>query len=374
MDMQKRQHFGRVLSVVVLVLAAGFAAHLVSAATLTSAYDRLNRVQSGLTTGVVHNIVFTPATTVSGGTDSILLLQFPASDGGKWCQTAGSLTEAVDTENGATGLLGTLTGGGSCTKGNGTTQDTLIICSTGSNTWTSGNLYGVTVSGNTGVLGTSATTSNNILVNFTTGTAGSCTSTLSTTDDTGSIALATLANDQVAVTATVPPLLSFSISGASVGFGTLTSANVYYANTAGTGATSEPSAGNMTGVTISTNAPSGLIVSASDSGNGASGSGLYKSVAPAHLVTSTSANAVTAGTEGFGLFVDNVSGVSAASGWGSGKSGGTNTISTSAQTVLTAASAVNAGTASVGLVSAISNITPAGAYTDSITLTGTGKF
>jgi hypothetical protein len=35
---------------------------------------------------------------------------------------------------------------------------------------------------------------------------------------------------------------------------------------------------------------------------------------------------------------------------------------------------VNAGTASVGLVSAISNITPAGAYTDSITLTGTGKF
>jgi hypothetical protein len=125
----------------------------------------------------------------------------------------------------------------------------------------------------------------------------------------------------------------------------------------------------MTGVTVSTNAPNGLIISALDAN-----AGLYKSTAPAHTVTTTSANAVTAGSEGYGLFVDNVTTITAASGWGSGKSGGTNTLNATAQTILTASTVVSSGTANVGLVAAIANITPAGSYSDAITLTGTGKF
>lgn len=369
------KNIGIVLAVLFFTITAGLMTHLALAGTLTSAYDRLNRVQAGLTTGVIHNIVFTPATTVTGGSGfSILMLQFPVSDATKWCHTAGAGTAAVDTENGATGLPGT-TLSSSCTQGNGTTSgDTLLACATGGTpTWTAATLYGVTLSGSTDVLGTDAAATNNIVVSLTTGTSTTCTSTF-TGIDTGSIALSTLSSDQVAVTATVPPLLTFSVSGASVGFGTLNTTNAYYATIAGTGSTTEPTAASSTGVTISTNAPNGLIIAASDSGNGVSSAGLYKSATPTHLIAATNANAVTAGTEGYGLFVDNVSNLTAATGFGAGKTSATTAITTAAQTVLTAAGAVSSGTASVDLVAAMSSITPAGSYSDSITLTGTGKF
>lgn len=345
-----------------------------SAATLSTAYDRLNNLTYNQASGTVHNIVFTPATAVSGSTTNILEFQFPidSQDGGAWCRTAGSASEAVDTENGATGLPGTLTSGGLCIKGNGTTiADTLLVCSAGSPTWAAGTAYGVTFSGNVGVLGT-ASSAGTAIVSLSTGSAATCTSTF-TTIDSGSIALTTLTSNQVSVSATVPPLLSFSIGSTTMGFGTLTTANVYYANTGSSAQTSEPSAGNMTQVSISTNAPNGVIISAASTGNGST-AGLYKSIAPTKLITATTANAVTAGSEGYGLFVDNLSNLTAASGFGSGKSGGTTAITNAAQTILSASGVLGSGTANVDLVAAIATTTPAGAYTDTITLTGTGKF
>ena len=376
----KKQKFYRNLGIgfVVLLFAvviSGVIVHSVLAAALTSAYDRLNHVQTNTSTGVVHNVVFKPATTVSGGTFSILSLQFPVTDATKWCRTAGAGTAAADTENGAVVPPGT-TLSSSCSQGNGsTTGDTLLFCATGGTpTWTATTLYGITLSGSTDVLGTTATTSNNIVVSLTTGTNTSCISTSMTAVDTSTIALATLTNDQVSVTATVPPLLSFSVSGQSVGFGTLTTANVYYANTSATGSTTDPGSASDTGVTASTNAPNGLIVSAYDS-NGSGSSGLYKAIAPVHLATTTNANVVTAGAEGFGLFVaTTTNSLSAATGFGSGKTNATTALSTTAQTIITGSGPINAGTASVVLVAAIAPSTPAGSYADAVTLTATGQF
>ncbi len=83
--------------------------------------------------------------------------------------------------------------------------------------------------------------------------------------DSGKFAVVIVADDQIAVTATVDPTITMSLSGNSTAFGTLSSTSV---------TTSSP---NIT-LTISTNATNGYTVTVQDAGNAAN-PGLYNSTA-----------------------------------------------------------------------------------------------
>ncbi len=349
------------------------------AGTLTTVYDRLSRMRAGLTSGVDHTIVFTPATTVdaSGGGYAILKLEFPDNQDASWCATAGTdLTVVGSTEDGATALPGTLTA--KCTQGGAGTGDAIYVCASGASaTWTSGTKYGVKVSdGTTAKLGTYSTPLSDIKVTVTTGTDPNACGDPTTTADTGSLALAVIADDQLAVTATVDPLFSFSISQNSLDFGTFSNTNKRWA-TGGAGSggsTTEPGAGQPTQITISTNAPNGAVVYARSQGDGSS-AGLYKSSSPTYLIPAVASSAVSSGSEGYGLYVKNA-GANLTVDEGFDNDGVSDVaISTSDQLIVSASGSLSSGnTADITLVAAISASTPAGSYQDTITITAAGKF
>lgn len=369
--MQIKKTYGIALTCLAFFLAAILVIQPVIAATLTTIYDRLNTITKDTATGVEHNIIFTPTGTVSGATDSVLMLQFPDGDDGKWCRTAGDLTATATTEDSATGLPGTLTG--SCTAGSGASSyDTFLICATGSNTWTADTKYGVKITGDTAALGTKAAAGNDIKVTVTTGTADSCAAP--TPVDTGYYALSIIDSDQVAVTATVDPLFTFSIDDLAIGFGNFSSTDKRYATGDATGSASEAGNGDPAVVTVTTNAPNGAMVSAKSTGSGAA-AGLYKSVAPTRLIPAAASSAVVNGTEGYGLYVKNKGdNLTITEGFNNDTVSDV-AISNSFQTIITASGALSTeNTADVALVAAISGATTAGSYSDTITLVGTGKF
>jgi len=155
--------------------------------------------------------------------------------------------------------------------------------------------------------------------------------------------------------------------------GNFSSTNVRYATSDENGATSEPVAQNPTYVTISTNAPNGVIISARSEGD-SSDAGIYKSSSPTKLITAAACATVDNGVESYALYVKNVgSNLTAASGFNGETCAGT--ISTIGQTILTASvPLVTNNTADVALKAATAGVTAAGSYSDVITLTATGKF
>jgi len=365
---------------IILAILAAFLPNFYksSAATLTTIYDRLSTVEQSQTTGVDHYIVFTPATQVSGGTNSVLVLQFPDADDGLWCRTAGTdLVVSGITEDSSTALPGTLSA--KCTQGSGASSyDKIYICATGTNTWSAATKYGVSVKdGTIAKLGT-PTAANNIKVTATTGTAATCTDP--TAVDSGSFSLSILSDATVSVTATVDPLLSFSISQTALDFGTFSSTTVRYTTGGASsgGSTSEPANGQPSVLTLSTNAPNGAFISARSKGDGTGAegngsAGLYKSSSPTKLIAATAPNAVSSGTESYALYLKNAaSNLSIASGFGAT---GATALTTSSQTIATASGPLSSNnTVDLVLKAAISSSTASGNYSDVIYLTATGKF
>jgi len=377
-----KKFFKLSLAILALVLIAGLAGKFVFAATLTTIYDRLSDVEQSQTANVNHYLVFTPTTIVDPGDTeySILKLQFPDADDTQWCRTAGALSATTITEDTSTGLPGTLSA--TCTQGSGASSyDTIFVCSSGvSNAWSAATKYGVEVVDSTGILGTT-TAANNIVVSVTTGTHASACGEPSATVDTGSFALSVLSDATVGVSATIDPVITFSISDLAIGFGTFSATTERFATADATGSTSAASNGEPTVITITTNAPNGAIVSARSKGNGtgveANGSaGLYKSSSPTKLIAAAASSAVATGSEGYGLYVKNVTNTTGTLTIDAGFDDNASSdlaISTSNQTIAAATAVVDA-TADVALNAAIASTTSAGSYTDVITLTGTGKF
>jgi len=371
------------ISLVILVftlIIVGVAGKFVFAATLTTIYDRLSDVQADTSSGVNHYIVFTPASNHSG-TYNVLKLQFPDADDGKWCRTAGALSATTITEDSSTGLPGTLSA--TCTQGSGSSSyDTIYVCSGGaSNSWSAGTKYGVKVSDSTGVLGTAATAANNIKVSVITGTNNSACGEPSTTIDSGNYALSILNDSTVGVSATIDPMLTFSISDLSIGFGTFSSTAKRYTTGNEQGSTSEPANGEATVLSILTNAPNGATISIRSKGNGSGiegngSAGLYKSSSPTNLIAAAPSSSVTSGSEGYGVYLKNVTNntgtLSIDEGFDNDNSSDL-AISTTNQTLASASAEVDATVDLLG-VAAISSTTPAGSYSDVLTLTGTGKF
>jgi len=319
----------------------------VEAGQLTEARDYLGTMTHNLSSGETHEIYFKPTTNVSGGSGvNKVILVFPDDDDGTWCANAGSdLTVSTSglRETGATVLPGSSLSA-SCIQGSGASSyDTITI--SGVDDLTAGTLYGVKISdGSTAKLGTPASGSDKII-------------TIKTNDgssdvDSRDIAVAILDTDQIGVSAIVNPTLSFSISPTSLDLGTLTPDTV---STAG------PST-----LTVSTNAKNGAVIDVKDSNAGLSNGSHTIQAAPSSEVTN-SGNIEKYGVYGSsstftideGFDDDSASDVA---------------ISTSYQTFATVDSSVSSATVSLYAKVVIKGSTPAGSYSDTLTVIATGKF
>lgn len=174
--------------------------------------------------------------------------------------------------------------------------------------------------------------------------------------DSGKLAIAVVADDQVQMTATVNPSITFYLSANSSAFGELSTGSII-------------SSSDIT-LTVGTNAQSGYSISVLDTGSGTN-PGLYNTNASS-LIGSAD-GALSAGTEGYGI--------QAASGnatiesrfsQGGDTVGGLGIL---AAPLASYATGMNANhTVTITHKAAISSWTKAGAYVDTITYLATGNF
>jgi hypothetical protein len=244
-----------------------------SAATLTNTYVRLNRMKSGTATS--FRLVFKA---VSSQTANVAI-DFNGTDAGaaQWTNaTPGGLVNATQTvgtaqcvTDGFTALPGSITASGS--------GAVVTIASVGATT--SGSTYCVDL------------TSASAVTTPTAGHEGEYHPTVTIGTDSTSIALRIIAQDQIVVTATVPPSFNFVFNNTTTdAFGNLT--------TAGSSTTGKT-------ITVTTNANTGWVVWAK-SLNGTTKGSLQSATAGNYKITSASAlgsasHALGSSVEDYGL-------------------------------------------------------------------------
>jgi hypothetical protein len=367
--MQQKKVFITGLVIMVLITLGVFVLRA-QAATLTVARDYLNHDTENLSTGVTHEIIFTPGSNgVSGGAGlNKIILVFPLADNAKWCRIVGgdgvvTTTTLHDAANALPGTSKTVT----CTQGNGTTTYDTITISGVDNLTTAGGPYGFRIAdGSTEKFGTPANTSTGIVTIKTNN---------GTIDvDTRNIVVDIITNDTIAISGKVDATMTMAISNTTIGFGSITAAAVRYATADQLGAASAPANGAPVTVSVSTNAQAGLVVEIRDSNANAGASGLYSANA-AKTLASTDAYAVTLGNEQFGVYGKNVTGTgfSLDTKFDNDASGG-GAISNVFQTIASSSVPLAAGSFDISAKAAISGNTPAGDYADTVIVVATGKF
>ncbi|EKD56329.1 MAG: hypothetical protein ACD_58C00224G0003 [uncultured bacterium] len=190
--------------------------------------------------------------------------------------------------------------------------------------------------------------------------------------DDGNIAVVILTNDQVGVSATVQPTISFSVSDISIGAGDIDTANIYYATSDTNGSTSEPSSGSPSLLTASTNAVNGLSISIKSNGDGSSNAGIYSSTL-SDLIEAAASTAVSANSDGYGVYGKSATSLTIAEGYDN-DSNSDAAITRSFTTFLSTTSPVSGGTADLSIKMGVGATTKAGAYTDTLTLVCLGNF
>lgn len=333
---------------------AFFATQKAAAATLTTTYIRLNRIKAGEATTfrLLFRTVGAGATTVS--------VDFNGADSTTWTGSTGlvnatqtTATATCASETGATALPGTLSASGS------------------------GAVLSIT-----GVTALSATTTYCVDLTHasavTNASAGEYHPTVTVGSDSTTVALRTISNDQIVVTATVPPTFNFVLSGNTDSFTTNLSSGSIVSTTGRT-------------VTITTNATTGWIawVKNLNTSTGAATKGALRSAtAGNYSIPTTNANALgsashtlSAGTEDYGLGVTITTDAAG---------GGTVTLDAAYDGTSTKAGVLDPnnfrpiasanGTANGDVIdlkerATISGVTPAANdYTDTITVIGAGSF
>jgi hypothetical protein len=178
-----------------------------------------------------------------------------------------------------------------------------------------------------------------------------------TFSDTGKMAIVIVTDDQVSLSATVDPSMTFSLSTNSSAFGTLSGASV---------ATASP---NIT-LTVATNATSGYTITVSDQGSGTA-PGLYNSGSSYNISSTTTT--LAAGAEGYGIQASSASATVASPYNTSGN--GVGALSRTPQNLASFNSNTTADhTVTVAHLAAISGSTKSGSYADTITYIATGNF
>ena len=181
--------------------------------------------------------------------------------------------------------------------------------------------------------------------------------------DTGKIAIVILTDDQVQLTATVNPSITFSISATSSAFGELSTGSV------------TASSPDIT-LTVGTNAQTGYTISVQDQGDGAN-PGLYNTTA-SYLIGSANPSygdtaTLSTGNEGYGIQGASATATIAARYDKSGNDVGG--LERTATTLASYSSGMTGNhTVTVTHKAAISSWTKAGSYSDTLTYIATGNF
>ena len=185
--------------------------------------------------------------------------------------------------------------------------------------------------------------------------------------DTGLISVPILTNSQVLISATVDQSITFSVSNNTIGFGSLTASNTRFATSDTLGTNTEPTAA----VTISagTNATNGYTVSLS-------GPTLTSGVNTIDPIPGGTAQALTPGTEQFGLRATVASGTGTVAAPFNGTSGhyGFGTSPLVSQTFASTTTATAPATYNVNYAANIASLTEAGSYVATDTYAAAANF
>lgn len=346
--------FVLILALLLPAFLGVFMVRQAQAATLTTSYIRLNRLKTA--TATPFRLQFR---TVSAGATTVVI-DFNGADGTTWTAASGlvnvtqtTATATCASETGDTALPGTLAASGS--------GAVLTI---------------------TGVTALSATTTYCVDLTHasavTNATSGEYHPTVTVGSDSTTVAVRTISNDQIVVSATVPPTFNFVLSGNTDSFTTNLSSSSVVSTTGQT-------------VTITTNAYTGWIawVKNLNGSSGASTKGALKSAgAGNYTIPTTNANALgsashtlSTGSEDYGLGVTITTDASG---------GGTVTLDAAYDGTSTKAGVLDVtnfrpiasanGTANGDVINlkeraTISGVTPAASdYTDTLTVIGAGNF
>ncbi|MDD5693320.1 MAG: hypothetical protein PHU86_02530 [Patescibacteria group bacterium] len=322
------------------------------AASLSTLSDTMTRIK--VSTLSNHTLVFTTPTGIAGA--ATLVVTFPDGTANGFVGQSGIDYTDVDLQDDGSDvtLAASPTGTTWGAAFSGTNLNVLTFTN-GSAAVAASSIITIKI----GTNATSGTTGDKQITNP--NTSGSKTITINGTfGDTGSIAVPIATDDQVVVSASVDPSITFQLSTNSASLGTMT-----------TGAVASTSAVTLT---MGTNAAGGYTVTIQDQGNGTVG-GLYKSSVPTKNITSGTAT-LSAGTEGYGAQGTTGTGSPTISSPYNTSGNGVGQLQRTAQSFITYGSptGVTNQTSTVTFKAAISASTPAGSYADTITLLMTGNF
>jgi hypothetical protein len=185
-----------------------------------------------------------------------------------------------------------------------------------------------------------------------------------TTIDTANYSTASIADDQIVVTASVPQTFSFALSANTDALGALATGSVVVSGTPRT-------------ATVNTNAKNGWLVWAKDSNTGLNSASAAATIAS---TTPGSNSTLVAGTEGYntGVGQSQVGGsgtITVAVPFVGGSTGRGGSLDTTLRTLATSTGTANTAVLTLTNNAAISTVTAAATdYTDIITVVGAGLF
>lgn len=320
---------------------------MTQAAALTAISDTVSRMEAGIAAN--HTFRFTTPTGVTAG--QTITVTFPAG-----FNMSTIVFGDVDFSYGATGTEtdATLAANPSGTTWGAAVAGQVLTITSGTGTVAAGNKVIIEIGTHAllGGAGTHQITNHATPATYLITIGG-------TMADTAKLAIVVLADDQVSVTATVDPSLTFTLSANASSFGLMT-----------TGAIA--TGGTNIDLTVGTNALSGYILTVQDQGNGTNG-GLYNAGTNTTILSNNAT--LAAGTEGYGI--------QAASQGGSPTISGTYLVSGNVVGQLTVAAqtlASNAASMATNDVirithkAAISASSKPGSYLDTITYLVTARY
>lgn len=241
-----------------------------------------------------------------------------------------------------------------------------ITITSDSGTSTAGNCVRIRI-GTNAVTGTTGT---NQILNGAAATPHGVTAAVNNAgSDSGILSIDIITDDQVSITATVDPTITFSISDNTVGFGVLSSTTGRWAtgDTNGTNASSPATPNSAHNLVVATNAAAGYVITYN-------GPTLTASVGTITAASVSSDSDGTQGTEQFALSISTNGTGTIASGYARGTTSSWNFIPSTTTTLISKTSPADTETIDVSYLANIAGSTEAGAYSTLVTYIATGTF
>jgi len=349
-----------ILIILVTVLATG--AYVLSpkvaiAASLTSMSDTMTRQKAS--TASDHTILLTTPTGVAEGTTVTVV--FPAD-----FDLTTIVEDDVDIADDGVELTTAANCAGSEKASAAVASQTLTftICAGDGGAIAGGSVIRIKI----GTVATSSGTGTHQIVNAT--TAGSKTITLTASTDTGTMAVpitgGSAADDQVVITATVAPSITFTNDDAAIGFGTLSTSAAQYATANAAGSSSDSVANTLV---IVTNAASGYTLTY----NGATLTSGGNTITPITAGITDDANG-TPGSEQFGISGAMTGTGSMTAGYDNAGTADWKFVAGSAQSLASHTAPTASDSIAMHYLANIAGTTETGSYTTTLTFIATANY